>query len=90
MSQQHLAKAAQLAPIVERVHAQNHPEFSRVRELTEALHQADSATDTSELFAQLRETTDNYTTPSDACEAYEEVYAQLELADAAQNGVHSD
>ncbi len=84
MTDNNLAKAVQLAPIVERVHGSNHPELTRVRELTEALHAAATDTETAALFSEMRSVTDNYTLPGDACEAFEEVYRVLKAADAAR------
>lgn len=81
MTNEYLAKAAKLAPIVERVHGQNHPELTRVRELTEQLQ--DTQADTSAVFAQLRDVTHDYTVPGDACEAYQWTYQALERADKA-------
>lgn len=85
MTTQHLDQAAQFAPIVERVHGANHPELTRVRELTEALQKAGDNASASALFAELREVTKNYALPADACEAYTATYESLKLAD----GVHS-
>lgn len=85
MTTQHLRQAAKLAPIVERVHGANHPELTRVRELTEQLQKVDGTASESELFTELREVTKNYAVPADACEAFTATYESLRLADAAQN-----
>lgn len=85
MTTQHLRQAAKLAPIVERVHGANHPELTRVRELTEQLQKVDGNASTSELFSELRKVTKNYAVPADACEAFTATYESLKLADAAQN-----
>lgn len=83
MTTQDLDRAAELAPIVERVHGANHPELTRVRELTEALQQAAHTPRTSELFAELRAVTNDYALPADACEAYTATYESLKSADMA-------
>lgn len=81
MTTQHLDQAAQLAPVIERVHGTNHPELTRVRELTEALQKAGDNASASELFAELREVTKNYALPADACEAFTATYESLKFAD---------
>jgi iron-sulfur cluster repair protein YtfE (RIC family) len=83
MSAQNLDLAAQFAPIVERVHGANHPELTRVRELTEALQHTEDSARTSEIFIELRRVTKNYSLPADACEAYTATYESLKLADEA-------
>lgn len=85
MTSQYLRQAVKLAPIVERVHGANHPELTRVRELTEQLHKADGKASASELFAELREVTKNYAVPADACEAFTATYESLRSADLARN-----
>lgn len=83
MTTQHIEQAAQFAPIVERVHGANHPELTRVRELTEAIHNLGETENASELFAELREVTNNYALPADACEAFTATYESLNAADEA-------
>ena len=85
MTTQHLRQAAKLAPIVERVHGANHPELTRVRELTEQLQKVDGTASESELFTELREVTKNYAVPADACEAFTATYESLRSADLARN-----
>lgn len=82
MTDQPLALAAEYAPIIERVHGENHPEFTRLRELTEQLVQAGPATDTAPLFAELRTLTNGYVTPDDTCETVEATYQALQQLDA--------
>lgn len=83
----HLATAAELAPLIERVHGANHPELTRVRELTEQITAASDSdghtAQTAELFRELRAVTDDYTVPSDGCEAFAGTYAALRSADPA-------
>lgn len=76
-----LARALELAPIIERVHGSSHSELTRVRQLTEEISRSTSAKLTADLFAQLREVTNNYSVPADGCEAFQEMYASLEAAD---------
>lgn len=79
-----LTQAAEYAPVIERVHGANHPELTRVRELTEQLVSSDKDADTSDLFAELRTVTNGYAIPDDVCETFEAVYRALETADAAR------
>lgn len=81
MANRNIEKAAQLAPVIEHVHGEHHPELTRVREITQALYQSDNATNTPELFQELRSVTDNYAIPNDVCEAFEATYHALERAD---------
>ena len=81
MTDQNIARAAELAPIVERVHGAHHPELTRVREITEQLSRTGRATGTAHLFEELRTVTDNYAIPADVCSAFEATYAALENAD---------
>ncbi|WP_054952443.1 hypothetical protein [Flaviflexus massiliensis] len=74
-----LAKARELAPIVERVHGPHHPEMARVRELTDAVG-AETEND-HQVFAELRELTNNYVPPADTCETVEALYGALKEAD---------
>lgn len=80
---ENLSSAAQLAPILVRVHGANHPELTQVRDLTLELTQSTGSETTSKLFTQLRDVTKNYTVPSDGCEAYVSTYEALRAADAA-------
>jgi regulator of cell morphogenesis and NO signaling len=77
----HLATAAELAPLIERVHGAHHPELTRVRELTEQINASTDAGATAHLFRELRAVTDDYTVPSDGCEAFAGTYAALRSAD---------
>ena len=80
MTDQNIAQAVELAPLIERVHGENHPELTRVRELTLALPAADEARRAG-LFEKLRTVTANYALPDDACEAFTGTYQALERAD---------
>lgn len=82
MTSRYLAKAAELAPLIEKVHGANHPELTRVRELTEQL--TSPGADAPALFAELRSVTDDYALPGDACEAFEATYLALSRAEADQ------
>jgi len=81
MTNRHIEKAAQLAPIIERVHGEHYPELTRVREITEKLRRSNDATNAMTLFQELRSVTDNYGIPQDVCEAFEATYRALERAD---------
>lgn len=76
-----LATALELAPLIERVHGTNHPELTRVRELTFAIDAETDPARRADLFAELRSVTDNYALPADACEAYTGTYQALQQAD---------
>lgn len=80
MTDQNLLIAAEYAPIIERVHGANHPELTRVREITEELQSSDAAR-SAELFEELRTVTDNYAIPGDVCETFEATYQALSKAD---------
>lgn len=75
-----LAKALELAPLIERVHGAHHPELTRVRELTEEISRSDDAA-APDLFRELRAVTGNYAVPSDGCEAFHGTYEALKAAD---------
>lgn len=83
MQNPHIDQAAELAPLIERVHGANHPELSRVRELTEEIVATDDSERLGELFAELRTVTNDYALPGDACEAYTGTYQSLKAADEA-------
>ncbi|MDJ1370909.1 iron-sulfur cluster repair di-iron protein, ric [Gulosibacter molinativorax] len=76
-----LKKAAQLAPIIERVHGEHHPELTRVREITQELQKTDNSARTSALFAELRAVTNNYAIPRGVCGGFEAAYQALEQSD---------
>ena len=80
MTDQSIAQAVEMAPLIEREHGENHPELTRVRELAVELPGADQPR-RAELFAELRAVTQNYALPDDACEAYTTTYHALERAD---------
>lgn len=82
---QHLRTAAEYAPIIERVHGENHPEITRVREITEQLSAAQPGSDVRALFAELRAVTNDYEIPGDVCETFEATYKALEEAEGQLN-----
>lgn len=61
------------------MHGEHHPELHRVAALYAQLKAAPSA----EVFAQLRQTTGDYTVPADACPTVEKTYALLRPLDEA-------
>ena len=78
----------QYVPVVDRVHGEHHPEFHEVRSLFNTLvkkikEAGEGKPDLNEELAKLRQTTDNYTVPSDVCETYEAVYVMLKEVDEA-------
>lgn len=82
MTDQNLARAAELASLIERLHGATHPELTRVRaEITLALQQSGNETRTIELSNELRTLTQNCALPNDACEAFEATHQALERAD---------
>ncbi|WP_027109227.1 hypothetical protein [Lacticigenium naphthae] len=73
---------------ITRAHGKNHPETFEVRELFNQINKktkkAGSARpDLDREFTQLREVTENYAIPEDACGAYEAVYNMLSETDKA-------
>lgn len=76
---QPLDRALELAPIIERVHGEHHPELTRVREITEQLVAGDA--DSRALFDELRVVTNGYAIPADVCETFEATYQALEEAE---------
>lgn len=82
MSDQALAKALELAPIIERVHGSHHPELTRVRELTEQLGAAGPETDVKAVFSELRTVTSDFAIPDDVCETFVATYEALQQAEA--------
>lgn len=66
-----------ILPVVVRVHGENHPELSKVAELYAAIKEEASE----EVFAQLREVTNNYSTPADACPTFQKTYEDLSILD---------
>lgn len=89
MTNRHIEKAAQLAPIIERVHGEHHPELTRVREITEDLQRSENATAAVPLFQELRSVTEDYAIPEDVCEAFEATYRALQRADKQLTAAHS-
>ena len=76
-----LAQALELAPLIERVHGANHPELTRVRELTEEISRSTDPATITRLFGELRSVTDDYRVPDDGCEAFQGTYEALRAAD---------
>ena len=76
-----LSTALEFALLIERVHGANHPELTRVRELTEQLARPSDPDTITDLFRELRAVTDNYAVPSDGCEAFTSTYESLKAAD---------
>lgn len=78
----------QYVPIVARVHGGSHAEFHEVRAIFDTIDQkikkaGAKRPELTEEFAKLREITDHYTVPGDACESYEAVYDMLAELDEA-------
>ena len=68
-----IAELDKILPVVERVHAENHPELHRVAALYTALKEQASP----ELIAELKAVTSDFTAPEDACPTYQKAYADL-------------
>ena len=69
-----------------RAHGKNHPEVFRVHELFQLMNEKVKENTASKVkldkeFSELRQVTNHYTLPSDACETYEAVYSMLAEAD---------
>lgn len=82
MTTETLAPALEYASLIERVHGENHPELTRVRELVDQIRTAGPATDLTPVFTELRTVTHDYAIPGDVCETFEAVYESLQRADA--------
>lgn len=76
-----LSTTLEFALLIERVHGANHPELTRVRELTEQLARPSDQDTITDLFRELRAVTDNYAVPGDGCEAFTSTYESLKAAD---------
>ena len=74
-------RARELASIVERVHGPDHPEMTRVRELTERIADGRGQAD---VFAELRALTNDYAPPAGTCETVGALYSALAAADPAR------
>ena len=61
-----------ILPVVERVHGDNHPELHEVAKLYGELKQG------AHVAAQLRQVTENFTVPADACPTFAKTYRDLE------------
>lgn len=88
LKEKNLPLLEQYVPVVARVHGGNHPEFHDVHKvydsLVEKVNQAESGKpEVDEEFGKLREISDNYTVPDNACETYEAVYNMLAELDEA-------
>lgn len=72
---------------ISKVHVDAHPEVIQVRQAYVNLNdQAESENPNYQSsFETLREVTDSYTIPKDACEAMTTVYKKLQRADQLQN-----
>ena len=86
VKEKHFERLEQFTPIVDRVHADNHPEFHDVKstfdEMVSKINNGGGETpDLEQEFKELRRITDNYTVPGDVCETYEAVYNMLEQLD---------
>jgi len=76
---------------ITRAHGQNHPEVFEVRDLFKTMNKKTRKAKKSKPnldteFVRLREITNHYTIPSDACEAYTAVYTMLSEVDEAYQG----
>lgn len=83
MTDDNITLALDCAPIIENLHGADHPELTRVRELTQEIAGADDAEQLSILFGELRTVTADYAVPDGACHAYTMTYQALEAAEAA-------
>lgn len=83
----YIKKLEQYVPIVAKVHGAHHPEFHKVHQLFEKIHEkvqeVSARPDLEEEFTELREVTRNYKVPDDVCETFEAVYKMLEELDKA-------
>lgn len=85
--QHHFPKLEIYTLPVTRAHGQNHPEVFKVHDIFQDIHKIVTASSETvyldKEFSKLREVTDGYQIPDDACETYEAVYTMLEELDLA-------
>ena len=79
MNEEIIKNLNKILPVVERVHSDHHPELHQVAALYAELKQNPRR----EVFDKLRDVTNNYALPEDACQAYTKVYNMLEELDKA-------
>ena len=77
MKEETILTLNKILPVVERVHGEHHPELHQVA----ALYEEMKNTPSEEIFRKLREVTQNYTVPADACPTYAKTYRLLEELD---------
>lgn len=77
MKEETMLTLNKVLPVVERVHGEHHPELHQVAALYEELKNAPSE----EIFRKLREVTQNYAVPADACPTCAKTYRLLEALD---------
>lgn len=83
MTDDNITLALDCAPIIENLHGADHPELTRVRELTQEIAGADDTDQLATLFAELRTVTGGYEVPDGACHAFTMTYQALAAAEAA-------
>lgn len=66
-----------ILPVVVRVHGEHHPELHQVAKLYADLKETKSR----EILEKLRQVTDHYTAPEDACPTYQKTYQDLSILD---------
>lgn len=66
-----------ILPMVVRVHGEHHPELHQVAKLYADLKETKSR----EILEKLRQVTDHYTAPEDACPTYQKTYQDLSILD---------
>lgn len=77
MKEEKILTLNKILPVVERVHGEHHPELHQVA----ALYEEMKNTPSEEIFRKLREVTQNYAVPADACPTYAKTYRLLEALD---------
>ncbi len=75
-------------PVLVKVHGENHPELAQVQEVFLKLNKKVQAEDIDQLdiapeFMEIRQITNNYTIPKDACETYIATYEMLQAVEIA-------
>ena len=86
----HLKTLEKYVPVVARVHGEHHPEFYEVKRVFDGMVSKIRETkpqipELEQEFIRLRDVTNGYTVPDDACETYEAVYKMLAELDEAYN-----
>lgn len=86
MNKEIVTELNKILPVVERVHSDHHPELHKVAMLYQKLLKNPDA----DIFFKLRDVTDGYKVPEDACPTYRKVYEDLAMLDQERFTLNAD